>query len=321
MYSHHFVMLGRPEPGVSQWNTYGFIAVAVFFSISGYLMVGAVDRSENFLQFMRRRARRLLPAMVVCAFLMTYVLGACYTKEPLLEYLTSKWALKNWAQWSVFHAQAMPGVFASFIFPNAINGSVWTLPIEISCYVIIGAAIMVWQRPLQVVATLFTGAVLGTMWITHTGTGFSFYGIPLNFFFMFNVCFMGGALMALTEATWQPMRWHLVGVALLSIWLLRGTAEMNVFGMMGATMLVIVIATLLKDRLIAGRFDISYGIYIYAFPIQQLVVNQLTQRFWPSLLLSVALTCVAGWLSYRFVERPFLRPASRRENAMADAVS
>lgn len=306
LFSHHFALLGRGDPTVPNWDSYGFMAVAVFFSISGYLMPGAFQRSGNFLQFIRRRLRRLLPAMIVCAFLLTYVLGALYRETSLVEYLTSKWALRNFAMWSMFYAQPMPGVFADFIVPNAVNGSLWTLPIELACYLILGATLS-FGNPLQAAMGLFIGSVLGTMWITHTGTGFSLYGVPLNYLFAFGLCFSAGSLLALTERAWLPMRWHLLVFAFIWIWLLRGRPEINVFGTLGITVLTIVIGRSFSERLINGRFDISYGVYIYAFPIQQLVINLVTRDVWTSMAISVVLTAAAGYLSYRFVERPFLR--------------
>ena len=58
-----------------------------------------------------------------------------------------------------------------------------------------------------------------------------------------------------------------------------------------------------------GRFgDVSYGVYLYAFPIQQSVY-----ALWPglsfsaSLLVVTVLTLIAGWLSWRLVEAPALR--------------
>jgi len=63
----------------------------------------------------------------------------------------------------------------------------------------------------------------------------------------------------------------------------------------------------LSEKLINGKFDVSYGVYIYGFPIQQIVINRVTHRFWPGMAISVVLALVAGYFSYRFVEKPFLR--------------
>lgn len=71
---------------------------------------------------------------------------------------------------------------------------------------------------------------------------------------------------------------HLAGIVLLSFVMTRGF-ERQVLCTAGLAMLTIVIGTSFGDRLILGRFDISYGVYIYAFPIQQIVINRLVEGF------------------------------------------
>ncbi len=318
LFSHNFALLRMREPRIPGWDTLGFVAVAIFFSISGYFMPGSFVRSGNFMGFIRRRLRRLLPGMVACSFLITYVLGAIYTSQPLFEYLTSRQAAQNFAMWSVFLAQPMPAVFPDFIVPGAINGSLWTLSIEFLCYVVLGAALS-FTTSWRIVLALFIGSIIGTAWLVHTGTGFSFYGVPLNYLFMFGICFTGGALLSMTETAWLPARLHLVVFAALSIWLLRGRFEIFVLGTLGITLITIIIGASFSEKLINGRFDISYGVYIYAFPIQQLVINLLTQKLWLSMAISAALTVLAGHLSYRFVERPFLQKRSKHTYAAGGA--
>ncbi|MCK1305760.1 hypothetical protein [Bradyrhizobium sp. 45] len=99
---------------------------------------------------------------------------------------------------------------------------------------------------------------------------------------------------------------YLAGIVLLSFVMTRGV-ERQVLCTAGLAMLTIVIGTSFGDRLILGRFDISYGVYIYAFPIQQIVINRLVEGFWSSMLVSAVLTTLAGILSYYLVERRFLR--------------
>lgn len=306
LYSHQFALHGSTEPVAPFWDSYGFVAVAIFFSISGYFMPASFKRSGNFVEFIKRRLRRLLPGMVVCAFLMTYVLGAIYTSEPTWSYLTSKGAWVTFLKYSMFLGQAIPGVFQNYIYPNAINGSLWTLPIECVCYIAIGVALS-FSQSWKVLLALFVGSVLGTASIVHTGTGFSFYGVPLNYLCMFGICFSGGALLSATKDTWYPSRWFLSMFAIAGMFCMPSQLEYSVLGAFGITILVSVIGESFGEKIVNGKFDISYGMYIYGFPIQQIVINEITHRFWLGMGISIALTMVAGYLSYRFVEKPFLQ--------------
>jgi len=313
LFSHQFALHGSAEPVYPFWDTYGFVAVAIFFSISGYFMPVSFERSGNFIEFSKRRLRRLLPAMVVCSFLMTYGLGAVYISGLKWDYVTSKFAWVTFLQYSTFLGPAIPGVFANYIYPNAINGSLWTLPIECVCYIIIGVALS-FSRSWKVILALFIGSVLGTASLVHTGTGFSFYGVPLNYLCMFGICFSGGALLSVTKATWYPSKWLLLAFGVAGMFLMPGKLEYSVLGTLGITFTVAVIGESFSEKLINGKFDISYGLYIYGFPIQQIVINEVTHRFWLGMAISALLAVVAGYLSYRFVEKPFLR---RRRKAQS----
>jgi peptidoglycan/LPS O-acetylase OafA/YrhL len=320
LYSHHFALSQRPEPQVPYWDTYGFVAVAIFFSISGYFMPESFRQSGNFIRFIGRRVRRIFPGLIVCSFLMTYVLGTVFTVTPTFEYLTSKWTFDTFLQYSVFFGRVIPGVFSNFLFPNAINGSLWTLPIEFLCYIIIGAALSLsgsWKMALA----LFITSVLGTIYVFRAGVSFDFYAVPLNYLGVFGVCFSAGALLSMTKDAWFSARFPLVIFSLVSLYVLRGRPEIQTFGSLGIAILTIVIGESFSERLINGKFDISYGIYIYAFPVQQITINLLTRNFWLSMAISVALTLGLAALSYRFVERPFLkaRPKDRRPTGAAGA--
>lgn len=312
LFSHQFALHGLGEPVYPFWDSYGFVAVAIFFSISGYFMPASFKRSGNFIEFSKRRLKRLLPGMAVCSFLMTYVLGAVYASGSRWDYVTSKFAWVTFLKYSTFLGQAIPGVFANYIYPNAINGSLWTLPVECLCYVVIGVALS-FSQSWKVVLALFVGSVIGTASLVHTGTGFSFYGVPLNYLCMFGICFSGGALLSVTKATWYPNRWLLVMFGLAGMFLMPGGLEYSVLGTFGITLIVAVVGETFSEKLINGKFDISYGMYIYGFPIQQIVINKVTHRFWLGMAISIVLALVAGYLSYRFFETPFLRKKRRAQ--------
>lgn len=91
------------------------------------------------------------------------------------------------------------------------------------------------------------------------------------------------------------------------MFLMPGKLEYSVLGTLGITLIVAVVGKSFSDKLINGKFDISYGAYIYGFPVQQIVINEVTHRFWLGMTKSIVLALAAGYLSYRFVEKPFLR--------------
>lgn len=87
LYSHHFALSGLAEPTVPSWDTYGFVAVAIFFSISGYFMPRSYISSGGFMPFMVKRCRRIFPGLIFCSFIMVYVIGLYFTEQNKIDYI------------------------------------------------------------------------------------------------------------------------------------------------------------------------------------------------------------------------------------------
>ncbi|MCK1625287.1 acyltransferase [Bradyrhizobium sp. 160] len=216
--------------------------------------------------------------------------------------------------------QTDPDVFSDFIFKDAINGSLWTLPIEFAWYVVIGSLLSMWPswKTAAWLLWLSGGAVIA-MQCTHFD--YAFYGIPATFFALFGVSFASGALLSTTKASWLPYRAYMIVAALLMLFLMRGRPECQVLGTASLAVLTVVIGVSFADNLVRSRFDISYGVYIYAFPIQQLVINRVTENFWAGMLIAAALTTITAVLSYHLVEKRFLKRRHGREETAPGALA
>ncbi len=308
LYSYHFALSLLPEPTIPYWNSFGFIGVVTFFSISGFFMPGSYNSSGNFVIFMAKCCRRIFPGLIVCSFVMSYIIGGVFTSDSL-SYLLSSAPLKTSIVFSMLMSRNIPEVFSNFLYKDHLNGSLWSLPVEFACYIIIGIA-LTYANNLKSVLTLFLLSILATMILTITGWQYSFYSVPIQYLAIFGIAFTGGALMSQTKRHWMPIRLNLVVVSVLLIMILRGPPEMLILGTLSLTMLVIIIGVSFRDKIINGKFDISYGIYIYAFPVQQIVINCVTHEFWLSMSISFIVTSLIAYLSYTFIEKPFLYTSS-----------
>src|SRR5262249_43971612 len=144
LFSHNFPLSGRTEPTVPGWDTFGFVAVAIFFAISGFFMPQSYDSAGNFMAFMAKRCRRIFPGLIVCCFLMVYVIGTIFTETSLFAYLFDRVQFRTFLMFSTFGGRPIPTVFSDFIFKDAINGSLWTLQVEFGWYIVIGSALAMW---------------------------------------------------------------------------------------------------------------------------------------------------------------------------------
>ncbi|EKR0237830.1 acyltransferase, partial [Shigella flexneri] len=120
--SHHYALSGQPEPYLFGFESAGGIAVIIFFSISGYLISKSAIRSDSFIDFMAKRARRIFPALVPCSIL-TYFLFGWILNDFSAEYFSHDIVRKTIS--SIFMSQAPDADITSHLIHAGINGSLW----------------------------------------------------------------------------------------------------------------------------------------------------------------------------------------------------
>jgi peptidoglycan/LPS O-acetylase OafA/YrhL len=308
LWSHQFDLMKLPEPGFFG-TTASEIGVFIFFAISGYLNSGSLLRGQSWWRFLLRRARRIFPALVGLA-IFCVLLGIA---------LTTAGGAAFWAKVPDFVFRnstilfgiryTLPGVFETNPFPGAMNGSLWTLPHEIKLYIYLAiVAVVVRYRPdwlLGVLAAVLAGFLV---WF-HLATK-----NPVEAYFQkFAVLFITGALLALAERRWGfwPALAALAFVAVVS-----GLTTAIVGWLPAMALVYLLIGKIEAPSWLQPPLDISYGVYLYAFSLQQLGV-MLGMTFWPSLALSVVTTTVMAVLSAVFIEQPAL---ARRKAAAETTV-
>jgi peptidoglycan/LPS O-acetylase OafA/YrhL len=313
MVSHAWPLSGQQEPLVALSHhqaTGGGLAVGVFFIISGYLITESFERSRNAWTFVVARALRLLPALAVTLMLLTFVIGPLLTVEPLGSYFTASdtyaFVLVNVSL--ISWVQPLPGVFLHNPVADQVNGSLWTLSYEARCYLaVLCLGVCGLLNRFVSLTLLAAGAIALKLWLGEE---------PLTFF----TCFAAGAALH----HWRPpLRGWLAAIcfALCVASILVGgfrVAEVTVFAY-----LVIWLAQAPELRLpdLGRHGDLSYGTYIWAFPVQQTATLLLgSHACWQlNLLIAVPVTLALAFVSWHVIEAPALQLKERfRRRRMAD---
>lgn len=305
--SHQFALQGRPEP-VTAIGSWGGIGVLVFFAISGYLVAGSWQRDPHAGRFLWRRALRLWPGLLVAMGLVTFCLGPWVSQLSWHDYFhhDGTWRyLRLLGLWE-FHSE-LPGSFATNAHPGSANGSLWTLPIEARCYVVLAllGGLGVLTRP-WLTWTLW-GSLLGWFFFVWS-VG---YENPLRMQAQMGVVFATGAALQWCEPWWKSRSHRLIWVlaALVAAGLGLGWADMMVT--LGMAISVVWLGTRSTPVLRqCGRFgDFSYGLYIYAFPVQQTFfwLGGAGLPFELGSLVVVLITLALAALSWHLIEAPALR--------------
>lgn len=283
----------------------GGLAVAVFFALSGLLISRSYDRKPTMARFVIARGLRLFPALVI-ALIITVISGAMLTSLDLEEYFKSSDTLtyipRNLSL--AFIQYPLPGVFTQNPYPHVVNGSLWTLFYEVLCYsavVLVGSVGAL--RAGWTFVVFFTVVVISFLW----GLGWE----PLEgLMWRVDQLIKLGFPFALGVAAyvWRSsflLDWR---IALLTwlVWFVAFESEIRpLFFLIAIWYSVIFLAFIPKGFMLTyNRLgDYSYGVYIYAFPVQQVVAS-----IWPSagpyfnMTISFPAVLLLAWLSWHFVE-------------------
>jgi peptidoglycan/LPS O-acetylase OafA/YrhL len=296
---------------------FGDIAVAVFFAISGFLVTASWISDPRLRSFILRRALRILPGLWAVLLVTVFGIGVVVTAEPILTYLTS---LDTWRypleRAVVFSTRpSVPGVFTTNPYGSAVNGSLWTLPVEVAAYVatlVFGiTGLLARRREFVVVAIALLFVIQETVLPTASGlVATDSPGAVLHWLVHFGLFYAVGALLFVYREH-VPLSFAGATLALV-VWVASfDTAAMTIVGQLTLPYVVLVLgyrAPETVDRLFRRIGDLSYGTYIYAFPVQQTLLHY-AQGIDPPLLiaLTIPITYACAYLSWHLVERPALR--------------
>lgn len=285
----------------------GALSVDVFFVISGFLITQSYLRSRNGWTFARSRALRIFPALIVATTICAFVIGPLATRLPLPSYL-SNGETYNFFLTIALHDSSLrylPGVFDHNIYANVVNGSVWTLEAEVLCYAATG---------LLGIVRLLRAEVAGGLLILALAQPF-LHELPLDYPWLtylefFRYFAAGMVLFLLAERL--PLRGDaaLVAAGLLLLSAISGRG-LNSLGVVLGSYCVIWLA--FSERVRSPSWcrytDISYGVYIYAFPLQQTLVYFAGGAMNPlvNLVLALPPTIAAAYASWHLVEKRALR--------------
>lgn len=308
---HQRALTGFPEPAFLGFMTWGELAVGLFFALSGYLVSESWRRDPSVRRYLARRALRLLPGLAGVVLFASLILGPILTTLKLTDYLAHPQTYQYLWNLALNVRFALPGVLATNPVPNVMNGSLWTLPMEVSCYLLL----ILLLRPL---ARLRAGWLLwpaaAALWtidfVQPQAAAWVAYNTNWRVAVHFATFFFLGAALRLAP----PPRFHPLPAAMLAATALMFTANSRLgYWIAPLCVALLVVGTARvsagPSRWVTRWGDLSYGLYLYAFPIQQVVIATGFAAAYPRRAFALEwLTIVlCALLSWRWIESPALR--------------
>lgn len=323
VYSHAWFLAGPTKEPYASWlfndaEFPGGIGVKCFFVISGFLVIRSERRSSNTRAFLWKRGLRIYPGLWVCLL----VTGLLF---PAISVFVMKMGAPDWgdALSYVWRNALQPrqqagieGMLPQIYYPGDLNGSLWTLPYEIGCYAVLG--FIGWMG-------LTAGKARGA-WVMGIGL-FALYTHDLlrpgaAFFFkgghrIIIGYFVVGALAGLlTDAKLRrllsPVIVGLLAIAWIASWRLGGTPVIAPLAL-GAIALWCSWAIPIRSLETRLGGDYSYGLYIYGYPVQQMLSGSGLADYgiWWYFSISLIVTLGFAVVSWHLIEKRALGYKSR----------
>ncbi len=293
-------------------HSLGEHAVQVFFILSGLLVAQSFDRSRNIADFALARTLRIFPALIVCVLLTAFVIGPIVTTLPLEQYFSSA-GLPIYVAKTIALVSAsipLPGVFEDLPLAGLVNTSLWTLKYEVLCYIGLGLAGLagLLSYRWRYISPILVGGFMAFAFLEDPVSDTNVYTTLQNVRY-FSVFFSAGVLAYLVRDRLVLSIWGVLPLA-VAFYFARSTILFEVTTAIFFAYTVLWASTFrfgpLRD--VCNRFDLSFGIYIYAGPIQQMLLD-----FQPNLApaaIAVATFLVAvplAFLSWVLIEHPALK--------------
>jgi peptidoglycan/LPS O-acetylase OafA/YrhL len=299
---------------------FGQFAVYMFFAISGFLVTCSLCESPGVGNFIAKRAARIVPGFIVAS------LVGCLVVGPLAaDSVSDYFAAQNWPN-IVANILALKQVSAGGAFPNnpvsLVHGTLWTIQYEFDCYLLIalfGALGLFRTSVRPIVFALLAIAVAVAMATGLPAITYGFLSLvissPDRWADLFAFFFVGSAFFLFREKIPKSIELCAACLAVIVLSFALGAGAYWTLLFCGVYASLYVALSFSGEVVIFGRkVDMSYGVYLYGWPIQQLLLHYSGMSLSPLALftLAIAVSCPVAWASWTFIERPCLRLVRRR---------
>jgi len=311
IYGHCYPISGNQGPDFIQQALHirfaGSLATDTFFLISGFLITSSMEKSTLY-HYLWARFLRIFPALLVCVALMVLVMGPLVTSDTGYWHNPQVWSFWRGASTLTGGPGTLPGVFDNAPRP-ATNGSLWTLNIEVRLYLMVFAfACLRMLKGKRLEWLILAALVVGYFYIPRFWP-FSFLTVTDRWITPIALFLMGSFIWRCRYSI--PLSFPLLALFLFVAAMFIDTPKFEVAYFACLSYMVFFIGYVPVLPAIRYR-DLSYGVYLYGWPIQQLV-----EYFRPgstamfNMVWSMALALVMAFLSWELLEKHALRFKTR----------
>lgn len=311
VFGHVYPLSGTAGgPGVLGMGVHTF-GVKVFFFLSGYLVLDSWLRDPDLYNYFLRRFLRFFPALIVVVMITVLIIGPLFTTLSILDYFNDPRLVYYPLNIFLYINYYLPGVFEDNPIKNAANGSFWTLPVEFFAYCLV--PLIFSNRIRLLVGIKGAIALIVAIGLDHwlrksPDSHLIIYATDIYPSSQLLVFFAIGTFLRSLQLSSQIDARHFIGA--LAIWSVipRGMIDTSWFAYVFVPLATLAFATAPKINFLKGN-DVSYGIYLWAFPVSQCIWSFGFGRGDAFVMgvLTILVTVPIAFLSWRIIETPALK--------------
>jgi len=293
--------------------SFGEFAVNGFFLLSGYLITKSWIKSDGFFSYLSKRVLRIYPGFLAAALFCAAVVGPLGSQDAL-NYFKSFNLPQFLGRAAFLLPLPNPPAFEGSHHP-VLNGSLWTISHEFRCYLLLAVVglLGLFKRP-RVVLILTLGILVVSLFpvqlerMTFRGSWYFFGAFP-EFFHLLAFFLAGSCFYLFREKIRYTRTGMLVaGAVLIGCMFQMRTAQFGLALLGGYCLFALAFSQFAFLKKFQKIPDISYGVYLYGWPCQKLLVWYFPQISpWTLFFAATASSFVLGWISWKCVEAPFLK--------------
>lgn len=305
--SHSFQLLAGVSAEPLAWMPYTLSqqAVNIFFVLSGMLLSLSIAHNPSWDRFLSARALRILPGLFFCGVIVGWLIGPFATTRSLTEYFFDAHTI-FYPILSVvlFDKAALQDVFMKSSQPGSVNAPLWTIKYELLAYIAFSILVVAGLLS-RCVVVLAACVVLGSLLTIAELRGEFPGGSAIRFGFCFSL-----GVIAYQYKTVVRLRSKVIAILLLLALATNGTFGGPVLSILFFAYLSLYAGKIIIPRLssFCHKTDLSYGIYLYAWPIQQLLIERYPRDMsaLEHIPLSLVMVLPFAFFSWFLVEKPAL---------------